>query len=82
MEVFIPQNDKVKEKTGYRPTKVKKTCQRSFSRFLLVEAEGGVGAIGAEAEAIDKIAASTSLVATHYQSFDVTQLQKRHLKHQ
>jgi len=32
--------------------------QRSFSRFLLVEAE----VIGVEAEAVDEIAASTSLL--------------------
>jgi len=34
--------------------------QRSFSRFLLVEAE----AIGVEAQAVDEIAASTSLMCT------------------
>ena len=37
-----------------------KNCQRSFSRFLFVEAE----AIGVEAEAVDEIAASTSLAKT------------------
>jgi len=43
-----------------RPSPVKN--QRSFSRFfLLVEAE----AIGVEAEAVDEIAASTSLVLEH-----------------
>ena len=36
------------EKAGYKATKVKKNCQRSFFRFLLVEAE----AVEAEAEAI------------------------------
>ena len=46
-----PQNDKVKEKAGYRPTKVKKNCQRSFSHFLLVEAKA-VEADAMEAEAI------------------------------
>ena len=53
--IKCPQNDKVLEKAGYRPTKVKKNCQRPFSRFLLVEAEA------VEAEAIDEIAASASL---------------------
>ena len=37
--------------------KSKKNCQLSFSRFLLVEAE----AIGVEVEAVDEIAAFTSL---------------------
>ena len=35
-----------------------KNCQQSFSRFLLVEAE----AIDVEAEVVDEITASTSLV--------------------
>ena len=52
-----PQNDKVK-KVGYRLTKFKKNCQRSFPCFLLVEAE----AISVEAEAADEIAASTFLL--------------------
>ena len=38
------------------PQKLKKNCQRSFSRFSLVEAE----AIGVEA--VDEITASTFLV--------------------
>jgi len=39
--------------------------QRSFSCFLLVEAEAvEAEAIGVEAEAVDKIAASISLVCT------------------
>ena len=38
------------EKAGYKPTKVKKNCQRSFFHFLLVEAET-IG-VKAEAEAI------------------------------
>ena len=47
-----PQNDKVKKKAGYRPTKVEKNCQQSFSHFLLVEAEAAEAeAIGVEAEA-------------------------------
>ena len=50
MKVFVSSNDEVYEKAGYRPTKVKKNCQRSFSRFLLVEAE----AVEAEAEAVEK----------------------------
>ena len=40
------------------PQKLKKLSLRSFSRFLFVEAQ----AIGVEAEAIDEIAPSTSLV--------------------
>ena len=47
--------------------KSKKNCHRSFSRFLLVEAE----AIGVEA--VDEIAASTSLttVIHHHIGIDV-----------
>ena len=44
-------------KAGYRPTKVKRNCQRSFFRFLLVEAkavEAEAEAIGVEAEAFEK----------------------------
>ena len=48
-----------------------KNCQRSFSRFLLVEAEEE--AIGVEAEAIDEIAASTSLVTIKH-GFGLTAL--------
>ena len=42
----------MQEKTDYRLTKVLKNCQRSFSRFLLVEVEAvEAEAIGVEAEA-------------------------------
>ena len=45
----------MQEKAGYRPTKVKKNFQRSFFRFLLVEAEAAeTEAIGVEAEAFEK----------------------------
>ena len=55
-----------------------KNCQRSFSRFLLVEAEAVEAkaeeeAIGVEAEAIDEIAASTSLVTIKH-GFGLTTL--------
>ena len=43
------------KKAGYRPTKVKRNCQRSFFRFLFVEAEAvEAEAIGVEAEALEK----------------------------
>ena len=41
---------KCRRQAGYGSTKVLKNCQRSFFRFLLVEAD----AIGVEAEAIEK----------------------------
>ena len=55
----------MEEKAGYRHTKVLKSYQRSFPRFLFVEAE----AVEAEAigvKAVDEIAASTFLVCTLY----------------
>ena len=42
------------EKAGYKATKVKKNCQRSFFRFLLVEAEAEAIGVEAEAEAFEK----------------------------
>ena len=42
-----------------------KNCQRSFSRFLLVDAEAETISVGAES--IDELAASKSLVTTYYQ---------------
>ena len=39
-----------------------KNCQQSFSRFLSVEAEAEP--IGVEAEAVDKISDSTSLIVS------------------
>ena len=47
---------KCRRRQARDPQKLKK-CQRLFSRFLLVEAE----AIGVKAEAINEIAAYTSL---------------------
>ena len=41
---------KCRRRQATDPQKFKKNCQRSFSRFLLVEAE----AIGVEAEAVEK----------------------------
>ena len=46
---------KCRRKQGKDPQKLKKNCQRSFFRFLLVEAEAiGAEAIGVEAEASEK----------------------------
>ena len=67
-----PLHDKVQEKAGYRRTKAK-NCQRSFFRFLLlevVEAE----TICVEAEAVDEIAASTSLVFITYLTKQLSKL--------
>ena len=55
MDGFLsPQNNKVYEKAGYRSTKIKKTVN---GRFLVFCSEAEV-----EPEAVDEIAASTSLI--------------------
>ena len=46
---------KCRRRQATDPQKLKKKCQRSFSRFLLVEAEAvEAEAIGVEAEAVEK----------------------------
>ena len=55
---------KCRRKQTTDPQKLK-NCQRSFSRFLLVDAEAETISVGAEA--IDELAASKSLVTTYYQ---------------
>ena len=43
---------KCRRRKGTDPQKLKKNCQRSFSRFLLLEAKAE--ALGVETEAVEK----------------------------
>ena len=45
---------KCRRRQATKPQKFKKNCQRSFFRFLLVEAEAEAIGVEAEAEAFEK----------------------------